>query len=599
MTQSSRHPSDISPAAEDNKLHRESEAATKALLQTTGTATFIKEHDLIISKVNAEFEKLTGYSKSEIEGKMSWTAFIHPDDRERLVHLHAQRRRPEGAPSEVECRIIDKEGKSTSVFLALEIIPGSQRSIGAMTDLTRLKALEREQYEQKTLLTAILDNYEGFIYLVSQDYRLEYMNEEAMNRFGIHVRGEICYQALYNRQRPCPFCAFEKVMAGETVRFENKHPSEQRWFYSVNSPIARQDGALWMLAMVADIHERKTVEVALRENATLLTRENLRLRSSMRQRSTFGNIIGRSPAMQGVYEQIFSAAASDANIIIYGEPGTGKELVAHAIHDNSERRKGRIVPVHCGAIPDNLVESEFFGYVKGAFSGANADKKGYVEYADGGTLFLDEVGEINLHMQVKLLRVIEGGGYTPVGGHRLQKSNFRIIAATNRDLQDLVEQRRMREDFFYRVHILPIYLPPLRERKEDVPLLVEHFLRVYCGKKNMALLSGKQMAQLMAHDWPGNVRELQNVIIRYCARQTIDLTPATIQREDDAPPVNDGKPPTPRPGTLTEMVDAVEKDLILQALEANRWHRGNTAAKLGVDRKTLFNKLKRHKIATK
>ena len=261
--------------------------------------------------------------------------------------------------------------------------------------------------------------------------------------------------------------------------------------------------------------------------------------------------------MQAIYEQIINAASSDATVIIYGEPGTGKELVAHAIHDMSERRQERFVPVHCGAIPENLIESEFFGYVKGAFSGAGTDTQGYIDFAHQGTLFLDEIGEIGPHMQVKLLRVIEGGGYTPIGSNQVRQSDIRIIAATNRDMKERMESRRMRKDFFYRIHILPIYLPPLKQRKDDLPLLIDHFMMLYGGKKNLPPINDRMMAQLMAYDWPGNVRELQNVIIRYSHSQKIELMESTLQPIDATPPepVAEGS----NLGPLRTMIDAYEK----------------------------------------
>jgi transcriptional regulator with PAS, ATPase and Fis domain len=316
--------------------------------------------------------------------------------------------------------------------------------------------------------------------------------------------------------------------------------------------------------------------------------------TQIKGRNKFGKIVGQSPAMQQVYEHILNAGATDATVVIYGEPGTGKELVANAIHDMSERRNNRFVPVHCGAIPENLVESEFFGYKKGAFSGAMTDKAGYLEYADEGTMFLDEVGEISLHMQVKLLRVIEGGGYTPVGSNQVKTSNVRIIAATNRNLKLLVRNGVMREDFFYRVHILPIHIPPLRERKEDMQLLITHFMGLYAGKRKILPLTRKSMEKLYHYDWPGNVRELQNVIVRYCNQKKIDLTGASAKPE--APPDQMSFPS--QEGTtvkdLGTMLATYEKLLILTTLNQYQWHRQRVASALNIDRKTLFNKMKRY-----
>lgn len=342
------------------------------------------------------------------------------------------------------------------------------------------------------------------------------------------------------------------------------------------------------------IIDRKTAEQALREGEIHLLQENSFPRSQIKERKKFGKIVGHSAAMQQVYEHILNAGATDATVVLYGEAGTGKELVANAIHDMSERRNNRFVPVHCGAIPENLIESEFFGYKKGAFSGAISDRAGYMEYADGGTMFLDEVGEISVHMQVKLLRVIEGGGYTPVGSSQVKTTNVRIVAATNRDLKLLVKNGVMREDFFYRVHILPIYLPPLRDRIEDLPLLVDHFLHLYAGKRKVPPLTRKLMEKLYHHNWPGNVRELQNVIVRYCNQKTIDLTSAATKPE--APPDQMSFPNEDASSVkdLNTMLATYEKLLVLTTLNQYQWHRQRVARALNIDRKTLFNKMKRY-----
>jgi transcriptional regulator with PAS, ATPase and Fis domain len=238
--------------------------------------------------------------------------------------------------------------------------------------------------------------------------------------------------------------------------------------------------------------------------------------------------------MQAVYDLILKASASNASVIIFGESGSGKELVARAIHQLSDRRTGNFVAVNCGAIPKDLMEREFFGHLKGAFTGANADKGGFLDSADGGTLFLDEIGEIKQEIQVKLLRVLDGVGYTPLGGIKLKKSNFRVIAATNRDLVKLVKGGRMREDFFYRIRILPIQLPPLRERKEDIPLLIDHFLAVLAkGKQGPMHLPVRVREAMETYNWPGNVRELQNVLHTYITLGKLDLMGQISETADD------------------------------------------------------------------
>ncbi|MGB9499172.1 MAG: sigma 54-interacting transcriptional regulator [Dissulfuribacterales bacterium] len=200
------------------------------------------------------------------------------------------------------------------------------------------------------------------------------------------------------------------------------------------------------------------------------------------------------------------AETQDASVILYGESGTGKELVAKEIHEMGDRKNGNFVPVNCGALPENLMESEFFGYKKGAFTGANADKKGFLDMAHGGTLFLDELGEISLNFQVKLLRALEDGSYTPLGSQQSRTSDARVVAAINRDLQAAIRKGQMREDFFYRVHIIPIYLPPLRDRAEDIPLPIEHFLKIHSQHAQAPAISGNMLEALLPHDWSGNFK---------------------------------------------------------------------------------------------
>ena len=571
---------------------RKSEDHYRTVFENTGTATFVKESDMTISMVNTGFENLTGYTKGRIEGRMIWTDFFLEEDRDRLIRHHADRRAGKPAPTELECRLKDRQGQIKDVVLRLDLIPGTRKSIGSFMDITRLKRMERDTRDSRGRLEGILNAYEGSIYVSSQDFKLQYVNEFLAQKIGFDAVGHRCYQAIHNRSSVCPFCVMKKVAAGETVRFEVKDPNDQRWYYSMNAPMRHGDGSVSLLAMITDIHDRKCAEIAMRKREDSLRKENIVLRSEMKGRYQFNGIVGQSIPMQRVYEQIINAAASDANVIIYGEPGTGKELVAHAIHNLSRRRDRRIVPVHCGAIPENLIESEFFGYKKGAFSGADADKPGYLAYADGGTLFLDEVGEVSLHMQVKLLRVIEGGGYTPVGSSQVRQTDVRIIAATNRDLRDRMEKGHVREDFFYRIHILPIRLPSLRERKEDLPLLMDHFLRLFSGKKNISPITGRLYDFLYNYDWPGNVRELQNVVIRYCSLGNMEVTESALLKPQPkikrSAAVFEGE----AGADLKTMVGNYEKHILMETLAKHRWHRSKTAEVLGIDRKTLFNKMR-------
>jgi len=577
----------------ERESFQDSEKRYRTMFENTGAGTFIKEADMTISMVNQGFELLTGYAKADIEGRMRWADFIHPSDQARMVGYHTDRQQDKPAPTEIECRIVDRQGQARDVFLKIDRIPDTQRTIGSMIDLTQLKRMRRQMLESQAMFQAIVEGFEGFLYVIDPDYRLAYLNPQARRHVGRNAVGEICYQAIHRRLSPCLFCVRDQVRQGQSVRFEMLNPKDQRWYLSTNSPIRHSDGAISLMAMVTDINDCKQATAALRAAEISSRRENLFAHDQIAERHQFGSIVGRSPAMQQVYAQILTAAASDATVVIYGEPGTGKELVAKAIHDMGERRAQHFVPVHCGAIPENLIESEFFGYMKGAFSGADTDKVGYIEFANDGTVFLDEVGEISLLMQIKLLRVIEGAGFTPVGSNQVRQSNIRIIAATNRDLRERISKRLMREDFYYRIHILPIHLPPLRERKEDLPLLIEHFLKLYAGKQGPPPMTGKMMDLMLTHDWPGNVRELQNVLIRYCSLQVLALdAQAPVRRAPSGPFAVHFQPDAKN--NLKTMVAECEKRFILYALEENQWRRGEVARQLGVDRKTLFAKMVRY-----
>lgn len=312
-----------------------------------------------------------------------------------------------------------------------------------------------------------------------------------------------------------------------------------------------------------------------------------------------GHLIGKSQPMQEVYTTIAKAAGSNANVIIYGESGTGKELVAKTIHELSSRTHRNFVAVNCSAIPETLIESEFFGYKKGAFTGAATDREGYLDRADGGTLFLDEIGDISLGMQVKLLRVLEGNGFCPVGGRETHLPDLRIIGATSRDMEELVREGKIRKDFYYRIHVIPVHLPPLRHRKDDLGLLTTHFVRNLSLGHSLPELSDDLMRRLAAHHWPGNVRELQNVLHRYLTLGRLDFTPEA-QRGATIPwpaaIAADAPSPEETEGRLQNAMASFEKEQIVEILNQTHWHRSRAASLLGISRKTLFRKMRQYGI---
>jgi PAS domain S-box-containing protein len=382
--------------------------------------------------------------------------------------------------------------------------------------------------------------------------------------------------------------------------FEYKLVSEtglERWIEEKRN-IIEWDFAPAVLCTLRDITEKKEKEASSTQETSQLRNENILLRSSLKERYRFHNIIGISPLMQRVYDQILTAANSDANISISGESGTGKELVAKAIHDLSKREANTFVTINCGAIPEPLMESEFFGYKKGAFTGAVIDKHGFLDLADNGTLFLDEIGEIPLSMQVKLLRAIDGGGYNPIGSHKKRLSNFRIVAATNRDLKEEVVKGNMREDFYYRVQVIPIHLPPLRKRKEDIPFLLEHFTRIFSKDSLFKKIPDYAISQIVNYDWVGNVRELQNVLLRYFSTGEFELADLKNKKSQHK---NDFRQEVIENvhNDLNNFIKKNEKEQIEKALQANNWHRTKASIQLGISRSTLFRKIKKYGLPLK
>ena len=322
-----------------------------------------------------------------------------------------------------------------------------------------------------------------------------------------------------------------------------------------------------------------------------LRRENARL--AAQARGSFA-MIGGSQGMRTIFDKIAVTAPTNGRVLITGENGTGKELVARAIHDHSKRVKEPFVKLNCAAIPSELIESELFGHEKGAFTGATQQRRGKFELADGGTLFLDEVGDMNYSAQAKVLRVLQEGELERVGGDQTIKTDVRVIAATNKDLAAEIAGARFREDLYYRLNVVPIHLPPLRERREDVPALVEHFLAAECAandRRPKRIASGA-VSMLMQYDWPGNVRELKNLIERLVILTGEAEVIGEADVSDSLPGLKPARGSYRRGMALKDLVAAAERDLILEALAANDHHISNTARELQLERSHLYKKMR-------
>ncbi len=318
--------------------------------------------------------------------------------------------------------------------------------------------------------------------------------------------------------------------------------------------------------------------------------ENQYLREEIREKTRFESLIGQSRAMQEVFSLIERVAPMDSTVLITGETGTGKELVARAIHSHSKRQQGPFVALNCGAIPEHLMESELFGYEKGAFTDAKQQRRGKLEMAMGGTLFLDEIGEVSPRMQVDLLRVLQEKVFYRIGGSKPIHVDCRIVAATNRDLKKAVEEGRFREDLYYRLNVIAIHIPPLRERKEDIPLLAKHFLMKFCRETNKHIdrISRDAMDLMMLYDWPGNVRELQNAIER-----AVVIGQGRVIQAKDLPISIQGEG---RGEFGNRTLQAIEREHIEKILRDTNWNIAMSARILGIDRSTLYKKIKRYNI---
>jgi two-component system response regulator HydG len=361
---------------------------------------------------------------------------------------------------------------------------------------------------------------------------------------------------------------------------------------------ALKSGAYDYLTKPLDIDELKILTKKALEHYRL-QEENVLLKERLADRFDFSKIIGKSRRMKELFENLSLVAPSDATVLIYGESGTGKELVANAIHQNSPRGQKPFIKVSCAALPETLLESELFGHERGAFTGALARKAGRFQLADGGTLFLDEVNVMSPTTQVKLLRVLQEREFEPLGSTKTIHVDIRLITATNKELEAEVKEGRFREDLFYRLNVVPIHLPPLRERKEDIPLLADHFFKLY-QEKNKKSVKGflpKTIDTLMRYDWPGNIRELENVMERailMCRSEYLspqDLPPPFQEEQIGEQPI------VSIPPGMT--LETLEKEAIIQTLEETGGNRTQTAQILGISRKTLQNKLKEYGLEEK
>lgn len=457
----------------------------------------------------------------------------------------------------------------------------------------------RDPLTGERMLAAILNSVGEAVITVDREHRISWFNRAAERLVGVssaEVLGRDCREILKASFGPAQHdCPMGDLGEGGKPRTD------------VDGTLLRADGRIIPISASWSFFEEEGGDKIGFVIVFRSFEEIERIAEERKSRFPFREIVGKTPRIRQIFDLVDVIRETDSTVLITGESGTGKGLFARAIHDLSPRREGPFVQVNCAALSETLLESEMFGHVKGAFTGAVADKTGRFEAAQGGTIFLDEIGEISPGLQVKLLRAIQDKEFERVGSSRTQRTDARVIAATNRELKEAMREGRFREDLYYRLHVIPIVVPPLRERKEDIPLLVGHILKRLRarGLDRVRAVSPEAMRCLIEYPWPGNIRELENALERgvVCCRASI------LSVEDLSEEVREGgragREIRPGQGTAEEARSdrakgrsgpddgGSEKTAILAALEQNRWNRGEAAALLGIDRTTLWRKMKR------
>ncbi len=588
--------------AEESLRSNEAYLAEAQRLSKTGSWAWSPDHD--ISYWSEECYRVLSFDPQD--GLPRFEEFfqrIHPDDQPGFRELIETAIR-EKAEWEADYRIVHPHGPVRDIHVVGHPVLSTSSHlvefVGTVIDVTERKRAEEELRRSEMELRQMLDLTPQLVAVFGPNRERLYANHVALDYLGLNLeewrerpdRGEFFHPDDHERVQG----HFDRALSsGAGVELElrlRKGDGSHRWFLARYNPVRDDKGQImrWYVACT-DIEDRKRAEEKLQQ-------ENVALREEIDKASMFEEIVGTSAALKSVLSRISKVAPSDSTVLITGETGTGKELVARAIHRRSDRASRSFVSVNCAAIPRDLIASELFGHEKGAFTGATQQRLGRFELANGGTIFLDEAGELPPETQVALLRVLQEHEFERVGGTRRIRADVRVIAATNRDLQAAISAGSFRSDLFYRLHVFPIDVPSLRERREDIPLLVEYFIDRYARKagKNIKRVNKKTLELLQSYPWPGNIRELQNVIERsviLCETEIFSIDESWLPQQPllTAEP----KPQVELPRRLLVQ----EKDMIEAALKESRgriFGPKGAAAKLGIPRSTLESKIRSLKI---
>jgi PAS domain S-box-containing protein len=549
-----------------------------------------------IQQANPKYCEITGRRETELLG-LDVRSITHPDDVSQTSEYLKQLAEEKASSYETEKRYVRPDGSLR--WVSILVVPmwskGESRRVqmGLVRDITKRKQVEEALHQSEERFRVALKN--SPIAVFSQDRDLRYTwGYNPQFPWAVSDKMGRSTGEVFDAQEGARVTEMRRrvLETGKGVRDEVQLTVGGKRLYldtTIEPLLDTQGKIIGLTGASMNVTELREATEALREAKKKLAEEKLYLEREIDTELGFGEIIGQSKALQAVMEQVGKVAASDATVLLLGETGTGKELVARAVHRLSQRAGSSFIKMNCAAIPSGLLESELFGNEKGAFTGAVSKKIGRLELADKGTLFLDEIGEISLPLQPKLLRVLQDHEFERLGGTQTLKVDFRLIAATNRDLADSVRENEFRSDLYYRLNVFPIRVPPLRERREDIRLLVEHFVQKFARRMNKSITSipRKTMDGLMDWDWPGNVRELENLVER-----SVILTQGTVL----VAPLAELRPLTAGDDKIAdETLEAAEREHILRALRESRGRIGGlrgAATRLGLKRTTLQSKLK-------